>query len=166
MLGVKKTTLILAAIVGILLGITVANTFAQESRPNTKILSTTIEIGERPLWRKILRGAARVVTLGMVQAATDTLKQGQPFSFAFDHNGIDTDGYQIFINTAAVATIPVTALVNGTVTHPFPQGLQKGTYVFTATAFGPGGDSAQSLPLNLSVTAGNPSAPGQGRIIK
>lgn len=96
---------------------------------------------------------------------TDTVKQGDPFSVAFDHDGIDTDQYELRVNTQLTQTIPVTALVNGTAAFPFPVGLPKGSYTFTVTAVGPGGTGV-SGSLALSVTAGNPAAPGQIRIIK
>lgn len=132
-------------------------------KPAKDVLQQTIEVG-RPWWKKLVRGTARVVTLGAVQAA-DTLKQGQPFDLAWDHNGLDTDGYQVFINTALSATVGVAALVNGTAKQAYPSGLTKGTYTFVVKAYGPGGEGV-SAPLTASVTAGNPSAPGQVRIIK
>lgn len=120
----------------------------------------------RPFWKKLFRGTARVATLGAVQAATETIKQNTPFHLAFNHDGIDTDGYTIYLNTAVSATKSITDLVNGTVTHFYSTGLTKGSYTFIVRAFGEGGSSADSLPLTASVTAGNPSAPGQVRIIK
>jgi hypothetical protein len=150
----------------ILIAIALVLTSTVISAESTSLIAVqTIEVGERPLWREVVRGTARVVTMGAVQAAADTIKQAQPFSFAFDHDGLDTDVYQVFVNGAAIATIPVSQLVNGSYSHAFPQGLPKGTYVLTAKAFGPGGEGA-SDPLSLSVTAGNPSAPRNPRIVK
>ena len=132
----------------------------------TTIMSATLKVGDRPLWRKILRGVARGVTLGAVQAASDSIKKDQPFHVEANHDGIDTDSYTLFLNTAASSTVPVTVLSNGIVAFPrFNNGLPKGTYQIVVRATGQGG-STDSPNLALTVTAGNPSAPGQPRIIK
>lgn len=128
------------------------------------VLSQTITIGNRPLWKKIVRGTARAVTLGTVQAAV-TLKQNEPFSLAFDHDGLDTDYYNVYVNTALRETMNTSRLVNGTASSAFPQGLPKGTYNFQVKAFGPGGEGASEV-LTQGVTAGNPSNPGKPRIVK
>lgn len=136
-----------------------------ETTSTRTIVTTTLRVGERPRWRKIVRGAARVATLGMVQAASDTIKANQPFALAWNHDGLDTDGYNVYINTALSASVPVSRLVNGTASTGYSTGLPKGTYTFEVEAFGPGG-TGKSAPFVLSSTAGNPSAPGQIKIIK
>lgn len=145
--------------------------FAQDETPvpvpvEQTVTNQTVEIGkERAWWRKIVRGTARAVTLGAVQAASDSIKANASFHFAFDHDGIDTDSYSVKINTAVYTTVPVSQLVNGTVMVPFLQGLPKGTYQFQVVATGQGGTGVSDL-FSLSVTAGNPSNPRNPRIIK
>lgn len=153
----KKTLLLISALL-----LLTPSVLRAEDKP---VLTTTITVGERPFWKKALRVAARVATLGVVQAATDTIKQGEAFSLAFDHNGVDTTFYEERINTQLTQSLPVAMLSNGSAMFPHPGGLAKGSYTFTVTAVGPGGTGV-SAPFGLSVTAGNPAAPGQIRIIK
>ena len=157
----NKTRKIRALFLAFTLLVASAQPVLAQAQERTVVASGTIKVGDRPLWRKI----ANFVTLGMVQATADTVKAKQPFDFLFDHDGIDTDGYTLYINTAQFTTVPVSQLTNGTITIAFPNGMPKGTYNFVAEAFGPGGVGTGS-PLTLDVTAGNPSAPRNPRIIK
>lgn len=110
--------------------------------------------------------ASSVVTVLETQAVpADAVKANAPFTFAFDHDGLDTDGYQLYINGAVVRTVGVAALVNGSVLIPFPAGLPKGTYTFEVHAYNAIGEGV-GAQLTLSVTAGNPSNPKNPRIIK
>jgi hypothetical protein len=135
---------------------------ALASADERKVASTTIEVGKTSFWRKL----ANVATFGIVQSTpADAVKANQPFDYAMDHDGVDTDGYTLYLNTATHASLPASALVNGTVMFRFPNGLPKGTYTFIGRAWGSGGEGLAPA-LDLSVTAGNPSNPRNPRIIK
>ena len=163
----------LALVLGALLVLGVSTASAQEqlaprrseAAATSNALTRTITIGDRPLWRKVVRGIARVATLGVVQASSDSIRKDTPFSVEANHDGIDTSSYNILLNTALQGAQPFSALVNGIVSFNFPTGLPKGSYMVIVKALGPGGETS-SPSLALSVTAGNPSAPGQPRIIK
>lgn len=124
-------------------------------------VSYTVEIGKSPsLWRKI----AHYVTFGAVQLS-DSIKANQPFTVMVDHDGIDTTSYTLYVNGVLNVTLPATALVNGSVSFPFAQGMPKGSYTFVARAIGPGGET-NSDSLALSVTPGPPNKPNNPRIVK
>jgi hypothetical protein len=146
-----------AVIFAMALALSGGTAFAQET-----VLQKTVEVKDAPgFWRKALNFA----TLGVMQATADSVKANQPFALAWDHDGIDTDSYAVLANTQQVASVPVSALANGTAQYSFTSGLAKGSYTFTVKAMGPGGEGLSS-PLSLSVTAGNPSNPRNPRIIK
>lgn len=138
--------------------------FAQAQ--NTTIAQTQVNVtdtGKPSFWGRVGRIAARVGTLGMVQAAADSIRRDTPFTMVADHDGIDTSAYNLKVNTQLAATLPVTALANGTIRFPFPQGLPRGSYTLIIEATGEGGTTPSS-PLSLTVTAGNPNAPRNPRI--
>ena len=100
-----------------------------------------------------------------MQPATDSIKKDTPFKVGCTHDGIDTDVYTLYLNTSPAQQLPRSSLLNGEIQFPFPSGLPKGTYAIeceASNAFG----STKSGVLTLTVTAGNPSAPGQPRIIR
>jgi hypothetical protein len=100
------------------------------------------------------------------QDTTDTIKQFTKFSVAADHDGANTDGYRLYLNGAVWQVLPVSALVGGTITFSqFGNGIVKGVYVFYVEAYNAEG-VAVSYTLTLTVTTGNPTAPGKPRIIK
>lgn len=150
---------------GLMLGMSL---LASPVAAEDKTLSTTkFEVTEngRPLWKKLLRGTARVVTLGAVQAAADAIKANTAFFLVADHDGVDTSAYEAYVNSQLREIKPASALANGTIQFAFSTGLPKGSYTMVIKALGEGGEGV-SDPLSLSVTAGNPSAPGKPRIIK
>lgn len=105
------------------------------------------------------------VTDAQTTTVSDAIKVNTAFSLAWDHDGVDTDGYQVYVNGTAQYTLPVSALVSGTASVKFPVGLPKGTYVFEIHAYNSLGEGV-SVPLSLSVTQGNPTNPKNPRIIK
>lgn len=96
-----------------------------------------------------------LVMAGVVSAQTETsLKVGQPFTFMADHDGIETDRYDLFVNGLPHASLPVSALQQGTIAFPFPSGLpSKGNYLFVLTAVGPNGEGVSDM-LTVPVSPG------------
>lgn len=151
---------LLGAFVFVTLSAVATATVPVSAQATQEISSITVSVGDpQPSFKRKL---ARVLSFGIVaaapQATADSIRRDTPFDVAADHDGVDTDAYEIRVNTALMGTLPVTALTNGTVMFPFNQGLPRGTYTITVTAVGPGGTGV-SDPLSLSVTAGNPSNP-------
>ncbi len=97
--------------------------------------------------------------------SVDSIKQLTTFKVAADHDGLDTDGYRVYLNGGLWQTVPVASLVAGVVTFDFPTGLIKGTYVIYVEAFSTAG-AASSTTVTLTVTSGNPTPPRNPRIVK
>jgi hypothetical protein len=159
----KKTGLVLCAL--LLAGASIVGAKSADHSTASPILTQNITIGEASILSRVWHSATHFATLGFVQTSTTAIKQGEPFDVLFDHDGVDTTQYDLMVNTQLVASIPVASLLNGTGKFPFNAGMTKGTYTFVVVAVGPGG-TGTSLPLTQSITAGNPSAPGQVRTIK
>lgn len=129
------------------------------------VLVAKVNVGPRPWWKKAARGLARGVTFGAVQAAADSVKQNTFFAVQADHDGVDTDVYEIYVNTQLRESKVAASLVNGTISFTFATGLPKGSYQLIIKARGEGGEGV-SDPFSLSSTAGNPAAPRNVRVVK
>jgi hypothetical protein len=137
----------------------IAHAEAKETAVATKKFDVT-ESGKRPLWRKILRGSARVATMGIVQAAPEVVQVNKPFSLQFDHDAIDTDGYRLKINGSIYRNVTVTQAWSAGVGKFVDVVLAtKGSYTLVATAYNELFESDPSNALALSAQPGKPKAP-------
>lgn len=82
----------------------------------------------------------------------------QPFRIAADHDGVDTDGYRLYVDGAQVGSdIPVSARVNGTLVVDVP-GLARGSHTLALGAFNEGGEG-RSQPFTFEAVRRAPTAP-------
>ena len=103
-----------------------------------------------------------------------SVTQGEAFTFAVDHDGLNVTSYNLYVNSALVGSL-TTAPVAGTVSFIFPGsstvGTTPGTYTLEATAVGPNGESPKSPSVQVLIVAATPTptlpvAPSNPRIIK
>lgn len=86
------------------------------------------------------------------------MQQNTPFTVQADHNGQNVDGYRLKVNGQIVQEQPASALVNGTITFAHTDGLPKGQYIVTVSAFNADGETEAS-PVTLVITGVPPAAP-------
>lgn len=86
----------------------------------------------------------------------EPLPAGKPFTLQVVHDGLNTTSYRLTENGAVVAQVPYAP---AGVAFPFASGLPSGSYDFTVTAVGPGGE-ATSAVLTVQVIVAAPSQPG------
>lgn len=111
-----------------------------------------------------------------------TLKPGQPYSLAFDWNGLDNStppqpvtatGFQFYVNNAKSGSpILASQLVNGTVTLALSTPAVEGPYTLQFTVLNAGtppttttAESGKSVAVVLNSKLAIPSAPTNVRII-
>ena len=97
------------------------------------------------------------------------ITRGEPFTIAWDHDGLNTTEYRLYVNgTFVPETIQ---FANGVVTIPNPTGVDPGivagTYTLVLGAVNPQGE-ARSAPLTVIVqdAATVPNTPTNGRVTK
>jgi hypothetical protein len=79
------------------------------------------------------------------------VRSGKAFSVSANHNGVNTTGYRLYMNSVVYLTQPVSALQNGVVTFAFPS-INRGTYSATITAVGDGGESVLNPGIVIMAT--------------
>ena len=103
------------------------------------------------------------LALGALVAAQSVPPPNAAFVLAFDHNGVDTTGYRLFVDNVKVgADLPVSALQAGSASFNVP-GVGPGPHSIRVTAFGPGGETS-SAALTFTVPQLPPTAPTNLRI--
>lgn len=98
-------------------------------------------------------------------AAAQPLATNQPFSITWTHDGVDTTEYRVYTNATLTATVPLSALVNGTASYRFGNGLANGTYTLGVTAFGAGGESNPSTVVAVVAAPSGPNPPGSVTLV-
>ena len=93
------------------------------------------------------------------QGPTPVLPTAQ---LAFDHDGVDTERYELQIDGGAWAVTPTTSAA-GVYTLPMPA-LTPGAHTLAVRACGPAGCSASSNAVTLWLVI-IPAPPGQFRIV-
>jgi hypothetical protein len=103
--------------------------------------------------------AARVVwwhrTKGTVPMADETLHAGDPFAVDVAA-GTNNDSVTLYQDGVEVGPRTVE---NGIASFPYPDGLAKGTYAFTATGLNAEGESAPTPPTVLALAGQLPGVP-------
>jgi hypothetical protein len=92
-----------------------------------------------------------------------TVARNQPFHVQADHDGVDTETYELKIDGAVVATEPVANLQTGVITFDNVMVTQVGNHTAAVNAVGPAG-SAESDPLPFDVVPGKPGKPTNVRL--
>ena len=129
--------------------------------------------------RKLVLSFVALLVLSAIPAQAQTVcsadcvvLRNEPFSVAANHNGVDTDTYKLTFNGNVIQTQPVSALVNGVITFPLPQGHPTaGTYQVIVTAVNVDIDNstAETPSVALTLTVRNrraaPGPTGPPRII-
>lgn len=93
-----------------------------------------------------------------------TVIRNQPFHVAADHDGIETDTYELLIDGAVVSSHQVSALQAGVITFSNVLITVLGPHTAAIRANGPGG-TATSASLPFDVVAAAPGAPTNIRLI-
>jgi hypothetical protein len=94
----------------------------------------------------------------------------RPFSVAFDHDGANTVEYRVYLDGVKVLTLPVSALVNGSVTSSPITVTTAAAHSLTVSAFNAGavGGPPEAISAALALTGctncGAPTAPKNLRI--
>jgi hypothetical protein len=94
---------------------------------------------------------------------------GTPYSVAADHDGVNTEGFNLYLDTVKVGTVPVSALLTGVVTFKGLLGPAKGAHSLVMGAYNTDIDGtvneAQSTALAFSSKKVPPGKPSNVRIL-
>lgn len=93
-------------------------------------------------------------------AQTPEVPAGAAVTFRFLHNGVDTDGYRLFVDGAKFGPdIPRSALTADGVVDVKHPGFARGTHTAQASAFNADGEN-KSAVLTFTAKGQPPAAPG------
>lgn len=93
------------------------------------------------------------------------LTAGVPFTAAATHDGLNTTGYRVYIDTVKVgADLPLTALQSGTVTFGPFVAPARGTHTIQLSAFNPDIETKGDL-FTFTTVLPAPAKPGPLRLI-
>ena len=93
-----------------------------------------------------------------------TVVRNQPFPVSADHNGVETATYDLLIDGALFASLPVSALQAGTISFSNVVVTTVGNHIAAVRANNGIGASAVSADLPFGVVVGTPTAPTNLRI--
>lgn len=93
------------------------------------------------------------------------IKRNKPYHVAADHDGIDTDSYDLRIDGTSRATQPVSALANGSIVFTDLAEANIGLHTWAIVAIGPGGEAVMdAFPFDcVAVIPGKPTNPSMGQ---
>lgn len=115
-----------------------------------------------------MRGLFTVIVALFVMSspAYAQLARNQVFGVEADHDGVDTDYYDVKIDGALVKTLTTAQALTGTVARVggLVAPATAGSHTITMTARNVDGGSAESDPLAFTVLKGQPAKPGKPRI--
>jgi hypothetical protein len=99
------------------------------------------------------------------QTAPPTVTVGQGFKIAADHDGVNTAGYRLYVDSAKVGVdIPLTALAAGTVTVDVPAIATRGAHALQLAAYNADAET-KSDPVAFQAVLASPSKPKNIRLI-
>ena len=151
----KKLTLVVAAALLLMSGVVTA----QSPEPSSKLAKMEFVVtkdGKPRFWKRALQYAS----FGAYQAPA-TVKINTPFVVQFDHDGVDTEGYQIRVTGPYAGIFGGTKeqVLSGTTGTMVITLTSLGSFSLTAVAYYAQEFSDPSNVLAINVSNGKPSVP-------